>query len=89
MHGLDDRVLGRSVPDDRPLAHRLMHPTPAVWSPRGRLSLGLVIIGLLGATRLGDVAVAIAVPVLFGVALLAIFADERERSRRHHEHRPE
>ena len=85
LHALDERVLGRPVPDTRPLRERMLRPRPAVWSTRGRVLFGLIIVGTLGLGWWGpDSAWAgLAVAGLLAAAFLVIAADERKRARRH------
>ena len=84
LRGLDNKVLGRSVPDDRPLAERLRRPRPAVSSGKGRLLYGGILLGMLAVARwVSDPLVGgLAFVALFAGAGVVIFADERRRSRK-------
>lgn len=81
---LDNHVLGRAVPDARPMAEPLTRPRPAVWSRRGRAVLAVVLIGMFADSRWGGDGVMgmVGLVVLFAIALVAVAADERLRSRR-------
>lgn len=83
LRNLDNRVLGRPVPDHRPLSARLVRPRPAVWSGRGRLLYGGTIIGMLAVLKwVSDPLIeGVAVVAFFVCAVLVSFADERKRSR--------
>lgn len=86
LHALDERVLGRPVPDNRPLRVRMLRPRPAVWSTRGRLLAGLIILGMLGLGwwRPDSVWAGLAAAGLLAAAFLVIAADERKRTKRLH-----
>ncbi len=86
LRKLDDQVLGKPVPDDRPMAERLLRPRPAVWSTKGRLLLGAVTISMFAVLKwVSDPVVSIwFIVVLWSVGLLVVFADERQRARRFH-----
>jgi hypothetical protein len=84
LRGLDNRALGKPVPDDRPLAERLLlHPRRAVWSGKGSLIYGATTLAMLGVARwVSNFLIAgCALIALFVVGLLVSFADERKRSR--------
>jgi hypothetical protein len=84
LRELDNRMIGKSVPDDRPRSERLLRPRAAVWSGRGRLLYGATLIGMLAVLRwVSDPLIeGLAFVALFAVAGLLSFADERKRSRR-------
>jgi len=83
--GLDNRVLGRPVPDERPLGERLLRPRPAVWSWRGRVLAGMVIAGMFAALRWGDPLTGVIVTwLLLAVLFIVGAADERKRARRYY-----
>ena len=86
LRRLDDRVLGRPVPDERSTAARLLSPRPAVWSKRGRIAYGLVVLALFGVMRLlgGSLAADFLFVGLLVLGLLVSFADERRRSREYY-----
>jgi hypothetical protein len=46
LRRLDDKVLGRPVPDTRSLAQRVLRPRPAVWSRPGRAIYAVLLAGL-------------------------------------------
>jgi hypothetical protein len=83
FRGLDNRALGKPVPDDRPLAERLLQPRRAVWSGKGSLIYGATTLVMLGVARwVSNFLIAgCALIALFVVGLLVSFADERKRSR--------
>lgn len=84
LRGLDDKVLGKSVPDDRPLAERMRRPRPAVSSGKGRLLYGVTLLGMFAVLRWVSSPrfEGMAIAALFAAAVLVTFADERKRSRR-------
>ena len=84
LRELDNRVLGRAVPDDRPLPDRLLRPRPAVRSGRGRWLFGGILIAVLAVSRWGSdpLVSGLAFIAFFAVAGLMAFADERKRARR-------
>jgi len=82
LRHLDNQVLGRPVPDDRPLWQRALRPRPAVWSLRGRVLAGIILGGffVLAAwgpdTLLGGL---LLVPLMLAF-FVVIAADERKRA---------
>ncbi len=86
LRDLDNNVLGRSVPDERPLTQRLLKPRPAVWSPKGRVLYGIVLLGMAAVLWLGsDSALgAFALVPLVAAAFMVVAADERKRAKRFH-----
>jgi hypothetical protein len=86
LRRVDDRVLGRPVPDRRSHGERLLRPRPAVWSRVGRLGYAAIVLGMLADLRWGgDNIPALAVMVALLVALFVLVAaDERKRSRAFH-----
>lgn len=86
LRDLDDKVLGRTVPDDRPLAERVLRPRPAVSSSKGRLLYGGVLLaGLAVAGWVSDPLVGgLTVPALVALAGSVIASEEGRRSRGFH-----
>ena len=86
LRDLDNKALGKPVPDDRPLPMRLLQPRPAVWSGKGRLIYGAAILATLAVTRWASnfFIAGCALIVLFVIGLVVSFADERKRSRNFH-----
>jgi hypothetical protein len=85
LRHLDNVVFGPPVPDNRPLAQRLLRPRPAVWSPSGFVWY-VVVVGMVAVLRwAADTAVGVgAFLALLVVAFLIMAADERKRARQHH-----
>jgi hypothetical protein len=78
---LDARVLGHSIPDDRPLQDRIVHPRPAVWSRHGRITYGVIVVGMLAAGWwLPEPFGILAMVVLLAAAFVTVGMDERRRS---------
>lgn len=78
---LDNRVLGRPVPDTRPMRERLLRPRPAVWSRRGRVAYGAVVLGMFAAMFwLPEPIGILALVALLPAAFLISAADERRRA---------
>jgi hypothetical protein len=84
LRDLDNRALGKPVPDDRPLPVRLLQPRPSVWSGKGHLIYGATMLAMLAVVRwvsnflIGGCALIAA----FVIGLVVSFADERKRSRK-------
>jgi hypothetical protein len=84
LRELDNRVLGRSVPDERPLSQQLLRPRPAVWSGKGRLLYGALLVAMFAVLRwVSDPTISVlAIVALIPVGFLIIAADERKRARK-------
>ena len=84
LRDLDNKVLGRSVPDGRPLAEQMLRPRPAVSSGKGRLIYGGILLTMIAVARwVSDPLFSgLAFVVLLALAGVVTVADERERSRR-------
>ena len=84
LRDLDNKVLGRSVHGDRPLAERMLRPRPAVSSGKGRLIYGGILLAMIAVARwVSDPLFSgLAFVVLLALAGVVTVADERERSRR-------
>lgn len=82
---LDNRVLGRPVPDERPLWEQVQRPRPAVWSTRGRLVAVGLLIGMLALAGNDSIFAIVLFVALFAGFLVVIAADERKRARLYYE----
>jgi hypothetical protein len=84
LRELDNRVLGRSVPDERSLSQKLLRPRPAVWSSKGRLLYGALLVAMFAVLRwVSDPIVSVvAIVALAPLGFLIIAADERKRARK-------
>lgn len=83
LRELDKRVLGRPVPDERPLSQQLLRPRPAVSSGKGRLLYGALLVTMFAVLRwVTDPIVSVLVIVaLVPIGFLVIAADERKRAK--------
>lgn len=88
LRRLDDEVLGRPVPDDRPRLRRVLRPLPAVWSMTGRLLYGVILLGMVAVLRWAPETVgALALAPMLAALFLVSTADERKRARQFYEDR--
>jgi hypothetical protein len=83
---LDDRVLGRPVPDNRPLMLRVLRPRPAVWTRRGRVAGALIVLAMFTALMWAPTVLAICIVVaLLAGGFVLVAAEERQRATAHQE----
>lgn len=89
LRHLDNRVVGRPVPDTRPLGVRVFRPRPAVWSSRGRFVYGVLLAGMFADLWWGFESVSgiVVFVALFAGLFLVVAADMRKRSRAYHDQR--
>jgi hypothetical protein len=74
-------MLGKPVPDNRPLGRRMLSPRPAVWSGRGRIFYGLIVLAMFAAMWwLPEPFGIVALVALLPAAFLVMAADERRRA---------
>ena len=83
LRELDNRVLGRSVPDERPLSQRLLRPRPAVSSGKGRLLYGALLVAMFAVLRwvTDPIVSVLAIVALVPIGFLIIAADQRKHAR--------
>jgi hypothetical protein len=81
---LDNRIIGRPVPDDRPITQRVLRPRPAVWSRRGRFLAGLILLAMFATAAWGPDSLlgALLIVPIWAAFFVVIAADERKRARR-------
>lgn len=81
---LDDRVLGRQEPDDRPLVERLLRPVSTVRTRLGRLTYFGLVAGMFANLRWGsDGTASLVIFVgLMAASLVVVVLDSRHYSRR-------
>lgn len=84
---LDNQVLGRPVPENRPLWQQMLRPRPACWSRSGRAAAFVVVAALFALAVWGGTSVLsmIALVVLVAASFLIAAAEERKRSRSYYE----
>jgi len=87
LRALDSQVLGRPVPDNRPLWQKALRPRPAFWSPSGRIAALVVVAAMFALAEWGGTSVLtiIALVVLLASAFPIQAAEERKRSRRYYD----
>lgn len=85
LRELDNRMLDKSVPDERHMSQRILRPRPAVWSGKGRLLYGALLLVMFAVWWVADSVVSVLTTVaLVPLFFLIIAADERKRSREFH-----
>jgi hypothetical protein len=81
LRELDDRVLGRPVPDDRSAPQRLVSPVPVVRTRLGRAVYFLLLVGMIADLRwAGDGTVGVVVFVALIVGSFVTVAWDMRRS---------
>ena len=83
---LDNKVMGRPVPDSRNVVQRVLRPPFLSWSRTGRVVYVLTVLAFFGLLRwAGDEAWTLFAMVgLFVAVLIVLFSEERKRSRAFH-----
>lgn len=83
LRELDNRVLGRPLPDDRSRWQRWLRPRVVGWSARGQMAM-LAVLAVMFATVVlwpGAVWSAVVMIAVWVAAFLIAAAEERKRSR--------
>ncbi|MDQ1688608.1 MAG: hypothetical protein QOK42_1583 [Frankiaceae bacterium] len=65
---------------------RLLRRRPTVWSPKGRVLYGLIVVGMFAVSRWwapGALGGFVMVPLMAG-AMLVLASEQRQRARRYH-----